>query len=150
MKKNLFRLFQGIGFLIALAILVFLIRMPQLEGRAQHLDLLAIYSDPFIWYGYGIAGLFFAAYYQGIGLLGLIGENQLYSKSGIKLLVRLRNWTIAFGFSVLFAGIFIYTFHAQEDDPAGFLALCLIAVLASTIVIGVSLKMKKRIRLQYE
>lgn len=148
MKKNLFRLFQGIGFLIALAILVFLIRMPQLEGRAQHLDLLAIYSDPFIWYGYGIAGLFFAAYYQGIGLLGLIGENQLYSQSGIKLLVRLRNWTIAFGCSVLLAGIFIYTFHAQEDDPAGFLALCLLALVASAIAIGVSLKIEKRIRLE--
>jgi hypothetical protein len=57
--------------LIAIGVLAGMIRFPQTEGRATHLDLISIYTDPFIIYGYIASIPFFVGLYQAFKLLNL-------------------------------------------------------------------------------
>lgn len=43
------------------------------------------------------------------------------------------------GVLILIAGIYIRIFHNKEDDPAGFLAMCIMAIFISiTVAIAVA------------
>lgn len=52
MKKSSTVFLQAVVVLVAILALFLLIRMPMTEGRAAHLDIFHIYTDPFILYGY--------------------------------------------------------------------------------------------------
>lgn len=71
MNKNALQVLKVCFSLLGLMILYLLIRLPQLESRAQHLDLFSIYTDPFILYGYITAIPFFIGLYNLIVLLDL-------------------------------------------------------------------------------
>src|SRR3954447_26691974 len=70
--------------LIAIVALAAMIRFPQTEGRAANLDLISIYADPFIIYGYIASIPFFVALYQAFKLLGYVDNNQVFSQSAVK------------------------------------------------------------------
>ena len=55
--------------LIGLVVLAALIGLPLTEGRAKNLDLLSVYADPFILYGYTASIAFFVALYKAFKLL---------------------------------------------------------------------------------
>ena len=67
-------LLQAVIVLIGIVALAIMIRFPLTEGRAANLDLLSIYADPFIIYGYVASIAFFVALYQAFKLLGRIGQ----------------------------------------------------------------------------
>jgi len=46
------------------------------------------------------------------------------------------------------AGLIIVTSHAKEDDPAGFLALCMAATLVSVIIAIIAAKFEKKVSLK--
>ena len=52
MKKNSIIFLQAVIVLIGMVALAILVRMPLTEGRAANLDLVNIYTDPLILYGY--------------------------------------------------------------------------------------------------
>jgi hypothetical protein len=52
MKKSSTFFLKVVILLIAIGVLAGLIWFPQTEGRAAHLDLISIYTDPFIIYIY--------------------------------------------------------------------------------------------------
>lgn len=120
--------------LIGIIVLAVLIWLPLTEGRAANLDLLSIYSDPFILYGYAASIAFFVALYKAFKLLGYIGQNKVFSSSSVGTLTSIKYCAILLSILIVTAGLYIKIFHNKEDDPAGFLAICIVTAFASIVV----------------
>jgi hypothetical protein len=116
--------------IVALAILI---RIPLTEGRATNLDLFSIYSDPFILYGYAASIAFFVALYKVFKLLGYIGQNKVFSSKSVKALKSIKYCAIVLSILIVAAGLYIRIFHSKEDDPAGFLAICIVTAFVSIV-----------------
>lgn len=125
---------RAVTVLIGLAALAVMIRFPLTEGRAANLDLFRIYADPFVVYGYLASIAFFVALYQAFKLLGYVGQNKVFSRNSVKALRTIRYCAITLSSLIVLAGLYIRLFHAPGDDPAGFLALSIVAIFASLVV----------------
>lgn len=120
--------------LIGIAALAILIRLPLTEGRAADLDLFSIYSDPFILYVYAASIVFFVALYKAFKLLGYIGQNKVFSTNAVGTLKSIKYCAIVLSILIVTAGLYIKISHNKEDDPAGFLAICIVTTFASIVV----------------
>lgn len=120
--------------LIGMIVLAVLIWLPLTEGRAANLDLFSIYSDPFILYGYAASIAFFIALYKAFKLLGYIGQNKVFSSNSVGALKSIKYCAILLSILIVTAGLFIKISHNKEDDPAGFLAICIVTAFASIVV----------------
>ena len=134
MKRIPIVFLQAVIVLIAIVALTILVWFPQTEGRATNLDLLSIYFDPFILYGYAASIAFFVALYNAFKLLGYIGQNKVFSSDSVKTLKRIKYCAIVLSILIVMAGIFIRLSHNKDDDPAGFLAMCIVVTFASVVV----------------
>ncbi|OGE76790.1 MAG: hypothetical protein A3C85_03395 [Candidatus Doudnabacteria bacterium RIFCSPHIGHO2_02_FULL_48_21] len=124
--------------LIGIVTLAVMIRFPLTEGRAVNLDLFSIYSDPFIVYGYLASIPFFVALYQAFKLLGYIGQNKVFSLNSVKALRTIKYCAIALSILIVMAAIYIrLSFSVKsvtDDDPAGFIAVALVATFISVVI----------------
>lgn len=111
-----------------------MVRFPLTEGRAATLDLFHIYADPFLAYGYLASIAFFVALYQAFKLLGYIGQNNVFSLNSVMALRTIKYCAIALSVLIVMAGLCIKIFHAKEDDPAGFLAMCIVTTFVSIVI----------------
>ena len=134
MKKIPIVFLQAVIVLIGIVALVIIIRLPLTEGRAVNLDLLSIYSDPFILYGYAASIAFFIALYKSFKLLGYIGQNKVFSSSSVKALKSIKYCAIVLSILIVLAGLYIRLFHNKEDDPAGFLAICIVTTFVCIVL----------------
>jgi len=134
MKKGSTIFLQAVIVLIGIAAPAIMIRFPLSEGRAANLDLFSIYADPFIIYGYLASIAFFVALYQAFKLLGYIGQNKVFSLNSVKALRNIKYCAIVLSVSIVMAGLYIRIFHAEGDDPAGFLAMCIVTTFISIVV----------------
>jgi hypothetical protein len=119
--------------LIAISTMVMMIRFPQTEGRAAHLDLISIYADPFIIYGYIASIPFFIALYQAFKLLGYVDNNQVFSPLSVKAVRNIKYCAITIGAFVVLGILYIRLF-ANGDDPAGPTALGILTTFASIVI----------------
>jgi hypothetical protein len=117
---------QAVIVLIGIVALALLIWFPLIEGRATNLDLFSIYSDPFILYGYAASIAFFIALYKAFKLLGYVRQNKVFSPSSVKTLRSIKYCAIILGILIVAAGVFINLSHHEDDDPAGFIAMCVV------------------------
>ncbi len=120
--------------LVGIVVLAILIRVPQTEGRAKNLDLFSIYADPFILYGYAASVPFFVALYKAFKLLGYIGQNRLFSPNAVKALKSIKYAAILLSILIVVAGLYIKIYHNKDDDPAGFLAICIVTTFIAVAV----------------
>src|SRR3989344_6489113 len=124
--------------LIGIVTLAVMIRFPLTEGRAVNLDLFSIYSDPFIVYGYLASIPFFVALYQAFKLLGYIGQNKIFSLNSVKALRTIKYCAIALSILIVMAAIYIRLSFSvtsvTDDDPAGFIAVSIVATFISIVV----------------
>lgn len=134
MKKSSILFLQAVLLLIGIAALIIMIRLPLTEGRAVNLDLFRIYSDPLILYAYAASIPFFIALYRAFQLLGYIGQNEAFTVNAVSTLRSIKNCAIALSILIMLAGIYIRIFHNKEDDPAGFIALCIVMTFVSLVV----------------
>jgi hypothetical protein len=134
MKQFSIVFLQAVLILIGLVTLALLIYLPLTEGRATNLDLIDIYSDKFILYGYITSIPFFAALYNAFKLLRYIGQNKVFSTISVKTLRNIKYCAIVLSSLVVVAGLIIRFTHDKEDDPAGFLAICIVTTFASVVV----------------
>jgi Protein of unknown function (DUF2975) len=133
MKKVSTLFLKSVICLIAIGALIWLIWFPQLEGRAANLDLISIYKDPFIIYGYIGSIPFFVALYQAFNLLGNIDRNKVFSQSSVDSLRNIKYCAITFsGFIVL--GILYIRFFVKGDDSAGVTSLSMFVIFASIVI----------------
>lgn len=134
MKRIPIIFLQAVIVLIGIVALSIMIRVPMTEGRAQNLDLFSIYADPFILYGYASSIAFFVALYKAFRLLGYIGQNKLFSLNSIRTLRSIKYCAIILSILIVMAGLYIRIFHHEDDDPAGFLGMCIILTFISIAV----------------
>lgn len=146
MKRASTIFLQALIVLIGISTLAFLIRLPLTEGRAANLDLLSIYSDPFILYGYSASIFFFVGLYQAFKLLGYIGLNKVFSSNSIETLKKIKYCAIALGILIVAAGLYIKNFHHKDDDPAGFLAICIVTTFACFVVATAATIFKQKLQ----
>lgn len=134
MKKISVLFLQVVVVLIGIVAFGILLWFPLTEGRAANLDLFNIYFDPLILYAYTASIAFFIALYQAFKLLGYIRQNKVFTPNSVNTLKRIKYCAIAIGIAIVLAGVFIRLFHNKDDDPAGFLAMCIITTFASIVV----------------
>jgi hypothetical protein len=120
--------------LIGIVALAIMIRFPLTEERAENLDLFSIYADPFILYGYAASIPFFIALYKAFKLLGYIGQNKAFSLNSVRTLSSIKYCAIILSIFIVMAGLYIRIFHNKDDDPAGFLAMCMVTTFVSLVV----------------
>jgi len=119
--------------LIAIVALAAMIRFPQTEGRAANLDLISIYTDPFIIFGYIASIPFFVGLYQAFKLLNLIDANKAFSQDAVNTLKNMKLASLSLiGFIAL--GVFYIRFFAHGDDPAGPTAIGILASFAAVVI----------------
>ena len=104
--------------LIAMVVLTWMVVFPQLEGRAKSLDLIGIYSDPFIIYGYIASIPFFVGLYQAFRLLNLIDAHRAFSQDAVNTLKSMKLALLSLIGFIALAVLYI-RFFAHGDDPAG-------------------------------
>ena len=134
MKRSSTIFLQVVIVLIGIVALAIIIRLPLTEGRAINLDLFSIYSDPFIMYGYLASIPFFIALYQTFKLLGYIGQDRVFSPHCVKAFRIIKYCSIIVSISIVMAGLYIRIFHSKDDDPAGFLAMCIVTTFISIVI----------------
>jgi hypothetical protein len=118
--------------LIATGVLFWMIRFPQLEGRALDLDLISIYTDPFIIYGYIASIPFFVGLYQALKLLHYIERNKAFSQGAVTALRNIKFSALSLiGF--IAAAVLYFHFFARGDDPAGPTALGILLSFAAAV-----------------
>jgi len=125
---------QAVVVLIGVVVLTILIVLPTREGRAENLDLFHIYADPLILYCYTASISFFVALYKAFKLLAYIRRNQVFSRGAVKAIKGIKYCAMLLGISILPTGVYIRVFHPEEDDPAGFISLCIMATFACIVV----------------
>lgn len=104
--------------LIAVGTLAGLIRFPQTEGRAVHLDLISIYTNPFIVYIYIGSLAFLLGLYQAFKLLNIIDGNKTFSQDAVTTLKNMKFASLSLiGFIAV--ALFYIRFFVHGDDPAG-------------------------------
>src|SRR5882672_4815806 len=131
MKKSSTIFLQVVIVALGILALAIMVRFPLTEGRAANLDLFSIYADPFLTYGYLVSIAFFVALYQAFKLLGYIGQNKIFSLHSVKALRNIKYCSIVLSILIVMAGLYIRIFHATDDDPAGFLAMCIVTTFIS-------------------
>ena len=134
MKRISIIFLQAAVVLIGIVALAILIRFPLTEGRAANLDLFSIYADPFILYGYVASIAFFVALYKAFRLLGYIGQNKVFSSNAVEALKSIKYCAIILSILIVIAGLYIKISHNKEDDPAGFLAMCIVTTFVCIVV----------------
>jgi len=125
---------QAVVVLIGMVALAILIWFPLTEGRATNLDLFSIYFDKFILYGYAASIVFFVALYKVFKLLGYIGHHEVFSSNAVKTLRSIKYCAIILSMFIVIAGLYIRISHSKDDDPAGFLAMCMVTTFISIVV----------------
>ena len=134
MKRGSTIFLQIVIVALGIVTLAIMIRFPLTEGRAANLDLFSIYADPLLAYGYLASIAFFVALYQAFKLLGYIGQNKVFSLNSVKALRTIKYCAIVLSASIIMAGLYIRIFHAEDDDPAGFLAICIVTTFVSIVI----------------
>jgi len=134
MKKSATVFLQAVLVLIGIVVLAIMIKFPLMEGRAKNLDLFSVYADPFLVYGYLSSIAFFVALYQGFKLLGNIRQNKVFSLSSVKTAKTIKYCAIVLGGLIVLAGLYVRIFHSKDDDPAGFMAICMVATFSTIVV----------------
>jgi len=133
MKKGSTLFLKFVICLIAIAVLIWLIWFPQLEGRAANLDLISVYMDPLIIYTYIGSIPFFIALYQAFKLLGYVDGNKIFSQASVNAVRNIKYCAITFtGFIVL--GILYIKLFVINDDPEGGNALGIFITFASIVI----------------
>ncbi len=119
--------------LIGLGTLAGMIRFPQTEGRAANLDLVSIYADPVILYGYLASIPFFLGLYQAFTLLGYVDRNEAFSSSAVAAVRRIKYCALAMPVLIAAGAIFI-VLNANGEDAAGPVALSIATSLVSVAI----------------
>lgn len=133
MKKGSTLFLKVVILLIAISVLAGLIWFPQTEGRATNLDLISIYKDPLIIYGFIASIPFFVALYQAINLLGYVDKNKIFSQGAVYAVRNIKYCALAIvGFLVM--DILYIRVMAQGDDPAGPTMLGFIVIFISVVI----------------
>ena len=119
--------------LIGIVTLAGLVWFPQTEGRAANLDLVSIYKDPLIIYGFIASIPFFVALYHVFKLLSYVDQNKVFSQSAVQAVRNIKYCAITLsGFIIL--GILCIRLFANGEDAAGPTAVSIFTTFACIVI----------------
>lgn len=124
--------FLQVGIVLATgAVIILLIRLPQLEGRAVGLTLIQIYTDPLIIFTFLASLPFFYALRQIFLLVGLLEKGKLLTVDTREALRKIQNSALVLAGCTLAVQFFIRLIASQNtDDSTGPLALGFVILVA--------------------
>jgi len=138
MKKSSTILLQIIIILIGIGALALMLWEPHIEGRNAHATLTEIYfKDPFLVYAYTASIAFFVALFQAFKLLGLIGQNKIFSQAAVNTLRAIKYCAITLLGFVVAAEAYLFIVR-PGDDIAGGVFMGLLMIFASGVIATVS------------
>ncbi|MFA7301601.1 MAG: DUF2975 domain-containing protein [Candidatus Shapirobacteria bacterium] len=118
---------------VALGVFAGLVWFPRTEGRAANLDLVSVYTDPFIIYMFLGSTPFFIGLYQAFKLLNLIEVNKAFSQSAVNTLKNIKFASLSLIGFVLIAELYI-RFFVHGDDLAGPTALGILVSIGIAVI----------------
>lgn len=134
MKRTSTLFLKTVLTLIALAVLTFLIRFPQTEGRAAGLDLISVYTDPVILYIYLASTPFFLGLYQAFTLLGLIDKSKTFSSDSVKAVRNIKHYAVAVVVFTVLAEAYLFMFQRGQEDIAGASMMGFVIIFTSIVI----------------
>jgi hypothetical protein len=139
MKRSSAIFLQTATVLLGIAVFVFLLWEPQIEGRNAHATLYEIYfKDTFLACAYVASIPFFVAIYQAFKLFGDAGRNEIVSPHSLRALRTIRYCAlIVLGF-VAVGEACLFIMVRGKDDIAGGVAMGLLVALLFTAVATVA------------
>lgn len=133
MKRSSTIFLKTVIILIAIGVLSGIVWFPRTEGRAANLDLVSIYTDPFIIYLYIASIPFFTALCQAYKLLGYVDRNKIFSRAAVHAVKNIKYCAIAIiGF--ITGALFYIRQTAQGDDSAGPTMIGFIIIFTSVVI----------------
>jgi hypothetical protein len=133
MKRSSTLFLKIVIVLLAIGVLACMIRFPLTEGKAANLDLISIYSDPFIIYLYVASIPFFIGLYQAFKLLNFIEANKAFSQSAVNTIKHMKFASLSLIGFITLAVLYI-RFFVQGEDPAGPIMLGICMALAFGVI----------------
>ncbi len=130
MKRSTALVLQIIVVLVGIGSLALMLWEPHLEGRNAQATVFEIYfNDPFLAYAYVGSTPFFVALIHAFKVLGLAGQNKVFSPAVLKALRTIKYCGVALIGVVAGAEIFIML--GDSDDRAGVVLMGLLATLGA-------------------
>lgn len=124
---------QAVIVLFGIAVLVFMLWEPHLEGRNANSTLIEIYfKDPFLAFAYIGSIPFFVALYQSIKVLGYLGENKLFSQDAVNAFRIIKYCAISIIGFVAVGEIIIML--SDSDDRAGGVFMGILITFGSVVI----------------
>ncbi len=136
MTRNSTLLLKIVLVFIAMGAVASMIGFPPTEGRAANLDLISIYTDPFILYLYIASIPFFVGLHQANALLTFVDKRKTFSQGAVNSLKNIKFASVSLIGFIALALVYIRFFVHGEDSAGpsmlGFLASLVIAVVGVT------------------
>ncbi len=120
---------------LGIAVFVFLLWEPHLEGRNAHATLFEIYfKDTFLACAYIASVPFFIALYQAFKLFGDAGRNKEFSLRSLRALRTIRYCAIVILGPVAAGEAYLFLVVRGEDDIAGGVAMGIFVAVFSAVI----------------
>jgi len=133
LKKGPTIFLQVVIVLIGIGALALMLWEPHIEGRNAHATLFKIYfKDPFLAYAYLASTPFFVALYQGLKVLGYIGQDKAFSQATVKALRTIKFCALAIIGFVVLGELFIML--GNSDDRAGGVFMGILITFGSAVI----------------
>lgn len=127
-------------FLVGIAVLALCIRLPGIAVRDArvHPDT-AYFLIPFLVCAYGFCIAFSVSLYQAYKLLTYIEKNNAFSELSLKSLKIIKKcaFTVIFFILIGIVSLRVLAIVASSDDPAGPTSLCLMGIIATSIIAAI-------------
>lgn len=147
MKRSTAFFLQTAIILFGIAVLVFLLWEPHVEGRNAHATLYEIYfQDAFLACAYVASIPFFVALYQAFRLCGDAGRNQFFSPRSLSALRTIRTCAIMLLGSIAVAEAFLFIMVRGEDDIAGGVAMGILFALVFAAMAAAAILFERRLQ----
>jgi hypothetical protein len=133
MKRSSAAFLQTVIVLVGLGALALMLWEPHLEGRNAHATPFEIYfEDPFLAYAYVASIPFFVALFQAFKVLGLAGQNRVFSQAAVNALRTIKFCAIAI--IAFVAGAEVFIMLHSSDDRAGGVFMGILITVGSAII----------------
>ncbi|MEX1997817.1 MAG: DUF2975 domain-containing protein [Candidatus Andersenbacteria bacterium] len=136
MKRSSTTFLQVVIITLGIGVLAALLVEPHFEGRNANATPFEIYfKDPFLAYVYLGSIPFFVGLYQGIKVLGYVGQNKVFSQAAVNALRTIKYCAFITAGAIVAADAYLMiAARSNGEDAAGAVMLGIIATFASIVI----------------
>ena len=147
MKRSSALFLQTVTVLLGIAVFVFLLWEPHIEGRNAHATLFEIYfKDTFLAVAYIASTPFFVALYQAFKLFGEAGRKEAFSPRSLSALRTIRYCALIILGFIAVGEAYLFIVMRGQDDIAGGVAMGVLVALFSTAIATTAALFERRLQ----